>query len=103
MTINSKRYRLKSRSRFMLFITVIMILFVSMTYTALGVNDASSLTMQEYIGVYIEPGDTLWEIASEHMSEHMEIRKAVYVLCEVNNITADTLQPGQTIMVPVYI
>jgi len=33
----------------------------------------------------------------------MEIRKAVYVLCEVNNISADTLQPGQTIMVPVYI
>lgn len=103
MNIAGKTYRIKSRTRFTLFIAIALILIVTMANTILGFNDASSMTLQEYISIEIEAGDTLWQIASDYMPDDMDPRMAVHKLCQINSIDAEMLQPGQIIKVPVYI
>ena len=69
--------------------------------TMLGLNDALGLTKQEYIEVSINSGDTLWTIAEQYMPSDMDIRKAVHIIKNVNDIDSQ-LQPGQTILIPEY-
>lgn len=97
---HKKRYRLKSRSRFTVFVIVAMLTVMTSANGILGMYDAASLTKVEYKTVSIETGDTLWEIAAEHMPE-TEIRRAVHKLCMVNEIDAGQIHPGQTIKVPI--
>lgn len=101
MTISGKTYRIKSRARFMLFLALTIIICVMSLNALLGVDDASSMTKQEYIQVQVQSGDTLWNIAEQHMNDNLDIRKAVHMLCRINDISAEQLQPGQILMVPV--
>ena len=97
-----KNYRLKSRSRFTIFIVFIMLIMVTGTNSLLGLYDASSLTVHEYLTVEISSGDTLWQIAQNYMPDDMDVRQAVHKLCQLNDTSPDQLQPGQTIKVPIY-
>ena len=97
-----KRYKVKSRLRFTVFIAVALLLTLTSVNGVLGIYDAESLTKVEYQTVEIKPGDTLWEIAAEYMSD-TEIRQAVHQLCELNETDAAQLQPGQVIKVPVSV
>ena len=47
------------------------------------------------------PGETLWEIASEHMPSDMDTRKAVHMIQEENDLDDASIKPGQHIRVPV--
>ena len=46
----------------------------------------------------IQPGDTLWCIATENVSEHQSIQEYIYQLKQVNNITSD-IEVGQIITI----
>lgn len=94
-------YRIKSKSRFTVFIVLLMITFVSMSNMVLGLSDVSSLTQPIYADVQINSGDTLWDIASEYNPSNTDVRELVYEICRLNGISADTIYPGQTIRVPV--
>ena len=50
----------------------------------------------------VMPGDTLWSIAQTYMADDLDVRQAVYELCELNNISASNLYAGMTIQVPIY-
>ncbi len=95
-----KRYRIKSRRRFTLFIIAMLLLTLTSVNGMLGIYDVAGMTKCEYQTIEIKNGDTLWEIAAEYMPE-TEIRQAVYQLCELNKTSAAQLQPGQTIKIPV--
>jgi nucleoid-associated protein YgaU len=69
--------------------------------TILGLNNASSLTQQEYMEITVQHGDTLWNIAGKYMAETNDIRRAVYTLCNINEISAHELKAGQTLRIPV--
>ena len=77
------------------------ILITTLVNFALGLNTAESLTYVEYMDLEIMSGDTLWSIAETYMSDSDDIRVAVYELCKINDISADQLQAGMTIHVPV--
>jgi hypothetical protein len=77
------------------------ILLTTVMNFALGLNTADSLTYVEYMNLEIMSGDTLWSIAETYMSDSIDIRVSVYELCRINNISADQLQAGMTIQVPV--
>ena len=98
----AKTYRIKSRLRFTVFIALMIIITVSSTNTMLGLYDASSLTVKEYKSVEICSGDTLWQLAKEHMPSDMDTRRAVHQICNLNDIAAADIYPGQTIQIPVY-
>ena len=100
-TKTRKRYRIKNRVRFASFIVISLLLVCTIFNTALGFNDALALSEQQYIEIQVESGDTLWTIADEFMPDDMDIRKAVYMICETNDVDANTLYAGQTLSIPV--
>lgn len=96
-----KKYRIKSRLRFFAFVLVMMLLTVTATNTVLGLNNAEGQTKDQYTVVEVLYGDTIWDIAREHLSDDMDLRDAVHMIMSINNITAEELQPGQTLKIPV--
>jgi hypothetical protein len=64
--------------------------------------DSVGVSPVHYESVFVEQGDTLWQIASEHKPESMRIRIYIRELCEINGIDAGSLRAGTTIRVPVY-
>ena len=100
-TKTRKRYRIKNKVRFASFIVISLLLLCTIANTALGNNDALALSEQQYIEIQVESGDTLWTIADEFMPDDMDIREAVYVICDTNDIDADDLYAGQTLSIPV--
>jgi len=102
MNTNKPKYRLKSKFRFTVFVVIMMLMLVTVSNTILGINNASSLTKPEYASIQIKYGDTLWNLASEYNQDGKDIRKFVYEICELNEISADSIYPGQCILIPVY-
>ena len=100
-TKTKKRYRIKNRVRFASFIVISLLLVCTIFNTALGFNDALALSEQQYIEIQVESGDTLWTIADEYMPDDIDIREAVYMICDTNDVDANTLYAGQTLSIPV--
>lgn len=94
--------KVKSRVRFTAFVLIMLFAVTGIFNTMLGLNDALGLTKSEYIEVSVDYGDTLWTIAEQYMPSDMDIRKAVYIIKNVNDID-NQLQPGQTVLIPEYI
>ena len=101
VSVMKKTSKVKSRVRFTAFVLIMLFAVTGLFNTMLGLNDALGLTKQEYIEVNINSGDTLWTIAEQYMPSDMDIRKAVHIIKNVNEIDSQ-LQPGQTILIPEY-
>lgn len=50
--------------------------------------------------VDVEKGDTLWAIASEHVSKNDTIRSYIHKLMKVNGLSKADLKEGQTLYLP---
>ena len=101
VSVMKKTLKVKSRVRFTAFVLIMLFAVTGLFNTMLGLNDALGLTKQEYIEVNINSGDTLSTIAEQYMPSDMDIRKAVHIIKNVNEIDSQ-LQPGQTILIPEY-
>ncbi|MBE6031152.1 MAG: LysM peptidoglycan-binding domain-containing protein [Clostridiales bacterium] len=101
MSTTKKHYRIKNRFRFTLFVVIMMLTLITSTNAVLGIYNAASLTIDEFVSVEICYGDTLWDIAKVYMSD-IDTRTAVHKICKINDITASDLYPGLTIQIPVY-
>ena len=70
-----------------------------------GVGHAENLSEETapvmYHSHYVTSGETLWDIASEHMSDDMDKRKAVYLIQKANDLDDASIHPGQRLKVPV--
>lgn len=98
-----KRYRIKSKYRFTLFVAIMLVLVISMVGTFTGNNTVESLTKVTYAEVQVEPGDTLWDLAKSFGPPDQDLRKVVFEICKINHVSADTIYPGQTLRIPLYI
>lgn len=83
--------------------TIAIVMFISITGTVIGANNSESLTKPTYSEIIVESGDTLWNLAKEFGPTDKDVREVVYEICKVNDISADSIYPGQTILIPVYI
>lgn len=99
--MNRKQIRVKSKARFTAFVALMIILTVVGFNTVFGMYTASGESEQEYITVEVMAGETLWEIASAHMPDDMDTRKAVYMIEKENDLDSAEIRPGQKIKVPV--
>ncbi|MGI6765613.1 MAG: LysM peptidoglycan-binding domain-containing protein [Lentihominibacter sp.] len=100
-THNNKRYRVKSKFRFITFIVIMLGLTIGAFGIVSGLYTSTALTVPEYTTVQIEAGDTLWDIAGEHMDDGTDPRRAVYEICRVNDINAGDIKPGMILSIPV--
>lgn len=95
-----KKYRIKSKFRFITSLVIMTGLFLGVFGALTGINDSTALTQPKYEQVYINSGDTLWNIVSKYKNENTDTRKAIYEICQINDINASDLQPGMVISIP---
>ena len=98
----NKKYRITSKFRFTAFLVVAILCIFTIIGTLTGINTVSSSSMNQYNQVKVELGDTLWEIASEYGPADMDVRQVVHEICQINQISAETLYAGMTIQIPIY-
>ena len=81
-----KKYRITSKFRFITSMIIMIGLCVA-GFTALtGLNTSVALTKQT--------------IANTYKDESTDTRKAVYEICQINDIEASDLHPGMTLAIP---
>jgi LysM repeat protein len=97
--IGGKRYRVKSKARFMTFITALIVTAVIISGFALS-GGVSGTEKQTYEAVTIKSGDTLWSIAREHKPADRSIRQYIADIRAINDISPGNIYPGQVIEVP---
>lgn len=98
-----KKYRIKSKFRFTLFLIAAFLIVIGITGTAIGVNTSESLTKPVYSEITVQSGDTLWDLAEEFGPDHRDTREVVFEICRINDVSADSIYPGQTILIPEFI
>lgn len=99
-TYTNKKQSINIKSIIALVISIIILL--ALATTALGLNTAQSLQEEQYLIVSIESGDTLWDIAQSNSPDHMDTRKVIYQIKQVNDLDNGYIYPGQTIKIPLY-
>ena len=97
----SRHMRIRSKGRFTMFITIMIIMAVAVIFTAAGFSDVRGDSEDSYINVSVVSGDTLWTISDEYMPSDMDKREAIYEIKSANNMKTSELTPGQTIRIPV--
>ena len=94
-----KRYVIKSKVRFLISISLIMIFAVSSLFTlvvsARG-NDEVALMLE-----YVEEGDTLWGL-SQNYSGDMDIRDYISEVMDINDLHSANIKPGELLYLPNY-
>ena len=95
-----KKYRIKSKFRFITSVVIMAGLMIGIIGAVSGLNVSRALTETKYKEVQICYGDTLWDIANTYKSNDTDTRKAVFEICKANDIEASDLEPGMTISVP---
>lgn len=93
-----KRLVIKSKVRFCTFICIVTLLFTCSFGLITNKTDTSQNVELQTINV--QNGDTLWNIAEEYAPVGMDIREYIYNICKINNITANQLSSGMTVMLP---
>lgn len=96
-----KHYRITNPIRFFIFVTIVTVSLVFATYTFLGFGYTEAAVTETYKVVQVKVNDTLWTIADEYCDPSADTRDTVKQICEINDISADEIQPGDTVIVPV--
>lgn len=81
-----------------LFFVAVLLVATAVFVSGYGVTRA--VTYQSY---HVGEGETLWDIASEHMVEQdktRDVRELIHDIAEYNGLHGKTLQAGQTIIIP---
>ena len=99
----NKKYRIKSKFRFITSLVVVLGLCVGLFGFITGLNTSTAVTRNTCTEVEICAGDTLWDIAENVKTRDMDTREVVYQICEENGIDAGDIQPGMIIRVPEYL
>lgn len=79
---------------------ILMVFLVA--FSAGGLTRAETLTspVSQPQMIVVEPGDTLWDIASEVASPETDIREIVGLIKYINGLSTSALRPGQTLYLP---
>ena len=58
-------------------------------------------TAQRYTTVTVQPGDTLWSIASAHTNSSDDVQATIDRISAANHLNNSGLQPGERLRIPV--
>lgn len=96
-----RAYRIKSRVRFTIFVTVIIMLLFSLFSFVFNQNNAVGMDLKDqYDEIQAMSGDTLWTIAADYSDNNDDIRKMVNRIYDYNNMTDSDIKEGQYIKIP---
>lgn len=97
-----KQIRIANKKRFTVFLSLIFIVITILTNNIFRISLANSSNNENYIEMAIIPGDTLWEIAKRNNPYNQDVRKVVYEIMELNNMTTAEIKAGSVIKIPTY-
>lgn len=96
------RYRIVSKARFFVFIILIFILVAASLLLLLDRKEVhSSSYYANYKEFHVIEGDTLWDIASIYLSPGEDIRKTIYEIKKINNMSSGYIYPGDVLKIPI--
>lgn len=94
-----KRYIIKSRVRFLISVSIIIIVAASSFFT-LKVN-AKEKSEVILIPEYVEYGDTIWNLSKDYSGE-MDIRDYIARVMDINGLDSASIKPGELLYFPDY-
>ena len=99
-----KRYRIKSNFRFITFLVIVMGIAIGAFGFITGSNEAIALDIPKDsvtpITIEVTAGDTVCDIAEHFKSDDTDTRKAVYEICQANDIPDGSIQSGMILTIP---
>jgi LysM repeat protein len=93
----NRKYVLKNKSRFIVFISLLILLFCTILFTA---NVYSAKEKSSKL-VVVKQGDTLWDIANRNINEYQDIRQYIYEIKKLNRLDNCEIYPGNELKVPI--
>ena len=101
MKTTNRRYRIKSKFRFITFVVIILGLTIGAFGYVTGFDVSTALEQPaDQITVEVSAGDTVWEIADHVKSDGTDIRKAVYEICQANDLEDGCIESGMILTIP---
>lgn len=98
-----KRYKIKSKVRFFIFSLLCLSVLIGTMTLAFGGSNAYATSAEAYTEVVVEAGDTLWDIARAYGPSDVDLRVLVYNIEQLNGVSANSLMPGDVLLVPVLL
>ena len=99
-----KRIHVVSKTRFTIFVMIVMLLITGLTMSLLGQTTASAASasrIRTYDVVTVQSGDTLWSIAERHTESGQDVRKMIYTIKALNDLdSTGEIAAGQELMIP---
>ena len=99
-----RKYRIKSNFRFITFLVIVMGIAIGAFGFITGSNEAIALDVPNDpvtpITIEVTAGDTVWDIAEHFKSDDTDTRKAVYEICQANDIPDGSIQSGMILTIP---
>ncbi len=90
-----------TRKRFTLMpVIALAALSLMVTLPTLSSMHLYAASAQRYTTVMVQPGDTLWSIASAHTGSNADIQETIDRISEANHLQAASLQPGERLRIP---
>jgi hypothetical protein len=93
----NKRFVLKNRRRFCLFL---MVLSVMLTFSVFAATANGADSRQDYETVVVERGDTLWDLAEEYRNG-TDIRTYIEKIKDMNDMSYSGIYEGDMLKMPV--
>ena len=101
MKRTNKKYRIKSPFRFIMFVVIVLGLAAGAFGYITGFDVSTALEQpNELITVEVTAGDTVWDIADRFKSDGKDIRKAVYEICQANDLHDGEICSGMILTIP---
>lgn len=79
---------------------VLLLAAVCAVFLMIGGPAEADIPTPEPIEYVVEPGDTLWEIASAVASPEQDVRRLVQDISVLSGIDAASIFPGQILLIP---
>lgn len=94
-----KRYVIKSKFRFFISVSLMMIISMTAIFTlVVNAKDSSGIAL---IPEYVEAGDTIWDLSINYSGD-MDIRDYISRVIDINELQSANIQPGDLIYFPKY-
>lgn len=100
--------RMAVRKQRITLLTIILVVLVMLTgciiFGATKTQAApAETTYKYYTSIQVQKGDTLWNIASNYMTEeYVSVNDYIDEICEINHIAESDIHSGQYLTIPYY-